>query len=569
EKDIYDIIGFSKSFRIKNLSVYPIKLAYKDKDIIFICINTSETIDGYYKSLMGIFVADIASAIDRARYIEELVRFQDIIDSAFDVIVITDEKAVILYANRSFETVTGYSIEEVIGKKTSILKSGCHNQEFYKRLWATLKDKKVWKGEFINKKKNGEIFYDSSVIYPIYFSNKLNYVCIKRDITEEKRLYQHLIRSQKMEAMGSLAAGLAHDFNNVLTSILGYSEIILNSMTETDRFYKYIKTINKSAQKAGELTRNILSVTRKEKMETKPVDINKIIREVVDLISHSLAKQIELVTNLSDDIPITAADPSQIHQVILNLTVNARDAMPNGGILTISTSLSKKPDTEVNQLTDTDTQFIKISISDTGIGIDEKAQDKIFDPFFTTKPKGKGTGLGLYIVHTIVTNHNGYINFSSKPNEGTTFNIYLPVKEPPKTVEEKPLENHKGSLTILVIDDEEAIRSLCKDMLESVGYQVITANDGVDGIDKYIRHKDRIDAVILDMIMPKKRGDEVFLELKKINPDVKVIICSGFVHEDSIGIDTLLKSGAVGFIQKPFTINTLLLHLKKATGNGS
>ena len=252
------------------------------------------------------------------------------------------------------------------------------------------------------------------------------------------------------------------------------------------------------------------------------------------------------------------ADPSQIEQVIINLAVNARDAMPDGGRLIIETSIVGAENGAANGIiTNIKEGFIKLSVSDTGIGIDKNIQSKIFDPFFTTKEVGKGTGLGLYIVHSIISNHGGYINLYSEPGKGTRFNIYLPITKeiaPEKSGQDIDI---KGTGTILVIDDDPDIRELCVDMLESLGYTVLTAGTGSEGIKIFRSRKDDISVVILDMIMPKMSGNEVFQAIKTIKPDAKIILCSGYSNEGFVGIDKLLKSGAKGFIQKPFTLQTI------------
>ncbi len=508
--------------------------------------------------LLKAITADAAIAINRAEHLRELEKFKKIIDSAFDVIIITDSEGCIIYANPAFETVTGYLRKEVLGKKPNILKSGYHDEDFYKNLWNTITAGNVWKGEFINRKKNGEIQYESAVIFPIYFEEEHCYVAIKRDITNEKKLYEQLLRAQKMEAIGTLAGGIAHDFNNLLTAILGYSEIMMGMIKEGDQFYKPVTIINNAAQKGADLAKKILMVTRKEKMEVRPININKLIHNSMEILQRSIPKNIEIVTNLKDDIPNIMADPSQIEQVIINLAVNARDAMPEGGRLIIETSIVAAENGAANgTITNIKEGFIKLSVSDTGIGIDKNIQSKIFDPFFTTKEVGKGTGLGLYIVHSIISNHGGYINLYSEPGRGTRFNIYLPITKgiaPEKSGQDIDI---KGTGTILVIDDDPDVRELCVDMLESLGYTVLTAGTGSEGIKIFRSRKDDISVVILDMIMPKMSGNEVFQAIKTIKPDAKIILCSGYSNEGFAGIDKLLKSGAKGFIQKPFTLQTI------------
>lgn len=384
------------------------------------------------------------------------------------------------------------------------------------------------------------------------------------DMTEKKRMEERLIRAQKMEAVGTLAGGMAHDFNNLLTAILGYAEIILSMTKEGDPFNKPATIIFDAAQRGAEFGKKILTITRKEKMETKPVNINDIVGNSLELLQRSIHKNIEINTNLREDIPLTKGDPSQLQQVVINLAVNARDAMPNGGRLTIETAVvSKENGAATNILADMN-GFIKLSISDTGVGIDRITQRKIFDPFFTTKEMGKGTGLGLYIVHSIVNNHGGYINLYSEPNKGTQFNIYLPIPKGMDIEEPFSVNNIRGSGTILVIDDESDVRELCRDMLELLGYTVLLAENGNIGINTFREMKEKISLVILDMIMPGMGGNEVFQVLRTMKNDVKVLLCSGYSQNGFAGIDELLKRGAVGFIQKPFTRQTIAIPIKKA-----
>jgi PAS domain S-box-containing protein len=383
------------------------------------------------------------------------------------------------------------------------------------------------------------------------------------DITEKKRLEERLVRAQKMEAIGTLAGGMAHDFNNLLTAILGYSSILLRTLKEHDPFFKPVSIIHEAALRGAELGRKILSVTRKEQREIKPVDLNNVVRSALELLHQSLPKNIEIITHLADGLPLTQADPSQLQQVIINLAVNARDAMPGGGKLTIETSLSgadRNGGTSANARTG---GMIKLSVADNGAGIDAETQARIFDPFFTTKEVGKGTGLGLYIVHSIVHNHGGHINIYSEPARGTQFTIHLPVIAPDAATVFPEVAEVTGSGTILVIDDEPHIREMCRDMLGALGYRVLLAEDGMTGIQTYRNDHRDIDLVILDMIMPKMGGPQVFAALKTIDPAVKVLLYSGY-SSNHVGIDELLRRGVVGFIQKPFSAEDISIAIKKA-----
>ncbi|MEJ2683884.1 MAG: ATP-binding protein [Candidatus Sulfobium sp.] len=383
------------------------------------------------------------------------------------------------------------------------------------------------------------------------------------DVTEKKKLEERLIRAQKMEAVGTLAGGMAHDFNNLLTAILGYSEIILSMTTEGDQFHRPATVIYEAAQRGADFGRKILSMTRKEKIEARAVNVNDIVRRSMELLQHSIPKNVEIVTRLTDGVPLIKADPSQIQQVIINLAVNARDAMPQGGRLLIETSVVGSENGAANSLEGYEGGFIRLSISDTGGGIDRATQGKIFDPFFTTKEMGKGTGLGLYIVHSIITNHGGYINLYSEPSQGTRFNIYLPVAREEEPEDRSPDDDIRGSGTILVVDDEPDVRELCIDMLEPLGYTIMTAESGNEAIRIYREKGESISLVVLDMIMPKMGGNEVFQVLKTINPEVRVILCSGYSRNGFGTIEEILMQGAQGFIQKPFSRRTIALSVKK------
>ena len=515
------------------------------------------------ESILKAISADAAIALNKADRLKELSKFKQMIESAFDVIVITDANGYITYANPAFVHLTGFTVSEALGKKTNILKSGHHDNNFYKALWDKIKGGDIWRGDFINKKKSGEIYYASSVIFPIYTEGQVNFASIQRDVTQEKRLYEQLLRAQKMDAIGTLAGGIAHDFNNLLTAILGYSEIMLSLTKEGDQFYKPVTIIQNAAEKGAELAKKILTITRKEKMETRPVDINEVVKNSMELLQRSIPMSIEIVTNLREDLPKIKADPSQMQQVIMNLCVNARDAMPEGGKLIIETSSVGTEHGAASGIASDNGELVKLSISDTGTGMDNDTQRKIFDPFFTTKESGKGTGLGLYIVHSIINNHGGYINLYSEPFKGTQFKIYLPTTTDKGIGESRNYVDIKGSGMVLVIDDEPDIRELCRDIMEPLGYKVLLAGSGIDGINLFRRMKDDIELVVLDMIMPKMGGQEVFQALRNIEPEVKILICSGYSQAGFAGIETLLKLGGTLFIQKPFTRQSIGQAIKK------
>ncbi|MDA8239984.1 MAG: ATP-binding protein [Nitrospiraceae bacterium] len=384
------------------------------------------------------------------------------------------------------------------------------------------------------------------------------------DITEKKGLEERLLRSQKLTAVGTLAGGIAHDFNNLLQAILGYSEMLLDMSKEGDTFRNPVKIIHNAAKRGAELTKTILSVTRKEKMEIRNVDINEVVKGAVELLGRSIPKSIEIVVDLGKDMPAIMADPSHLQQVILNLTVNARDAMPDGGRLTIETAVvGKEYGAAVSGRTE-DERFVKLSISDAGIGMDKATQTRIFEPFFTTKEAGKGTGLGLYMVYSIVENHGGYINVYSEPGMGTRFNVYLPVKQGEVTETPSGSLQIAGSETVLVIDDDASVRDIYKDMLTPLGYTVIAAEGGAAGIKTFREKQNEVSLVILDMVMPVMSGNEAFRLLKSIRADVNILLCSGYIRDGHEGVENLVKDGAAGFLQKPFSRDDIGVAIRAA-----
>ena len=422
--------------------------------------------------------------------------------------------------------------------------------------------------------KNGEArnfeaqFYrkDSSVIW-IRFSGKINeekgwIEGVAEDITEmkkaeeeTKKLEEQLFQSQKMESIGRLAGGIAHDFNNILTSVMGYAEMLKMKYKDPEKGSgKAADIIFKGSQRAANLTKQLLGFARGGKYNPEPLNVNNVIRDTVSVSEKIFEKNIDVKFDFKKDINTIDADKNQLGQVITNLIINAKDAMPSGGELIISTEnafldktyTSKYPEILVGN-------YVKISVTDTGIGMVKEVKDRIFEPFFTTK--GKGTGLGLATVYGIIKNHKGHINCYSEPGEGTTFNVYLPVSE--SEIVQKIDKNNilTGHEKILVIDDEESLRKLLSDQLEDLGYNVLSAADGKEGVDIYKDNINEIDLVLLDMIMPGMSGKQAFDALKKLNPDVKVLLISGYSQNGKA--KKILSDGALGFLQKPFNLQQL------------
>jgi PAS domain S-box-containing protein len=389
-----------------------------------------------------------------------------------------------------------------------------------------------------------------------------------RNVTEKRRLEQQVLQAQKMESLGTLAGGIAHDFNNILAGILGYASFLKSKIGASHVFFKYVDTIERSAVRAADLTSKLLAFTRGDKVNYKPLNINKLIKETLEIILHTIDKSISVETKLDESLPTIMADAGQIQQVVMNLCVNARDAMSGGGKLSIATATvvigANDPKAPADAKTGT---YLKMSVTDSGSGMDQDVLTRIFDPFFTTKDKGQGSGLGLSVVYGIVKGHEGFVTVSSQPGQGTVFSVYFPVSGKPEAQEiwtAEPLRG-RGEL-IFVVDDESDIRDFIRDVLQSHGYRVLLAADGDQAFDIYQVRSQDIALVIMDMVMPEMGGEETFLKMKKINPGIKALLSTGYSQDGRVS--EILSKGVMGFIQKPYDFNQLLAKIRQILDPG-
>ena len=390
------------------------------------------------------------------------------------------------------------------------------------------------------------------------------------DITERKKaeeerakLEQQLLQAQKMEAIGQFAGGIAHDFNNLLTAIIGYGHLLRNESSQDDRMNAYIAQILSAAERAAILTNDLLTFSRKQIINPQPVNLNTIIKNMESLLLRVIGEDIELSTVLTDTALTIMADSTQIDQILMNLATNAQDAMPKGGSLIISTDRVEINDEYIKAYGyGKPGSYALLSVEDTGTGMDKKTRERIFEPFFTTKEVGKGTGLGLSMLYGIVKQHNGYINVYSEPGRGTTFKILLPlVQSRVEDLRPKGLTKVKGgSETILIGEDDTRVRNLLKEVLSTAGYHIVEAVDGDNAVEVFHKNKDNIHLLILDIIMPKKNGKEVFAEIKKVKSDIKVIFVSGY-SADVIHKKGILEIG-LDFISKPVSPDELLIKVR-------
>lgn len=503
------------------------------------------------------FARDVS---DRKRSEEEYSRLVIAIEQAAESIMITDIDGHILYVNPAFERVTGFDKLEVLGKKPSLLHSGKHDAAFYREIWTALMSGKSWHGHFINKRKDGSFFEEEATISPIKDKSGqiINFVAVKRDVTHEIDLQKQVYHAEKMDAIGRLAGGVAHDFNNLLTIINGYSELIIKSILPSDPLYSHVQQIIKACLRASTHTKQLLAFSRRQPMEQKVLDFNATLIDMVSVLKRLINENIELATRFKEGVGNIKADPAEVEQIIVNLVVNARDAMPRGGKLIIGTEQVTLDEKYCRDHIDARPgRYVMLTVEDNGIGMDEETRSRIFEPFFTTKEQG--TGLGLPMVFGIVRQSKGHVECYSEANKGTLFKIFLPLVSGP--AEETDLHSlydtlPRGHETILLVEDEEDVRILTARMLQVQGYTVIEAALAGEAVIAAERHHEKIDLLLTDVIMPRMGGAELAERLRKDHHGLKVLYMSGYAsdvlmsHENVDGENT-------AFIAKPFTLESI------------
>jgi len=503
-------------------------------------------------------IRDITKNKQDAKVLEKL---SSAIDQAAETIVITDIDGKIEYTNPAFEKISGYSKEEVLGKSPKILKSGHQNKEFYESLWTTIKNGETWQGIFKNRRKDNSLYDEEAVISPVFDKDGtiINFVAVKRDITKEMRLEKQLNQAQKMEAVGRLAGGVAHDFNNMLSVILGYSEIILSKLEPNTSFYDDLEQIHKAAEKSMIITRQLLAFARKESISPENINLNKSIEDSIKMLKRLIGEDIELLWKPVNKTIQIEFDPSQLDQVLANLCINARDAIQDTGQISIITDTIAIDQTlQYNDFELTQGKYHILKVSDSGCGMSKEIQERIFEPFFTTKESGKGTGLGLATIFGIVKQNNCNIFVDSKINVGTTFTIFfraLATKELQKTQSVQfDLPRGNGE-NIVIVEDEVSILKLVQKTLTFFNYNVVTFDNPVDALEYLNEHSSEFSLLISDVVMPKLNGKKLAEKVQKLNPIIQVLFMSGY-NTEIIEERGILKEN-VNFIQKPFSRTAL------------
>ena len=522
----------------------------------------------------GAIIGSIVMIMDitgRKRAEQQLQLLYAAVEQAAETIVVTDPAGTILYVNPAFEVTTGYDTQEAAGQNPRILKSGHQDKLFYESLWKTISTGQVWRGEFTNRRKDGSLYQETATISPIKNAEGrvVNYVAVKRDITDEAMLQKQLLQAQKMEAVGTLAGGIAHDFNNLLQAILGYSEILLMKKELEDPDRKKLEVIQHAARDGADLVSRILAFSKKSESKIRPIDLNQELRRIEGLLRRTLPQMIKIELVLSDDLRIIDADPAQIEQVVLNLAVNAQHAMRDGGQFLIETCNVSISDEYIRtHLGARKGKYVLLTVSDTGTGMIPEVMERIFEPFFTTKINGEGTGLGLSMVHGIVTQHGGYVRCYSEPGKGASFKIYLPVSKTEglwDLAETREMPAF-GTETIFVVDDDDRVRDMAQQMIEMGGYKVITASSGEEALEIYEQRGAEIALVILDLIMPGGGGKRCLEDLLQVDPNVRVIIASGLSSNGLASYE--IGTGARGFVMKPYDAKDILRAIRKVLDQG-
>ncbi len=515
-----------------------------------------------------VFIRDIG-----ARKVFEAERAQLVmaVEQTTDAVVIADLEGNIRYVNPAFERITGYSRSEALGKNPRLLKSGKQDTAVYNVMWSALSKGQAWRGRFHNKRKDGTIFTCDTIITPTRDENGtvINYVSVQRDVTRELQMEEQYLQAQKMESIGRLAGGIAHDFNNIMTAVLGFGSMILDQLGENHPLRHAVEQIVSAGERATNLTRQLLTFSRKQMVEVRILDPNAVIVEMNQLLRRALGEDIELITLLDDEAGCVKMDAGLLQQVVMNLAINARDAMARGGQLTIRTSRSVLDEKYcATRLNVQPGEYLQLSIRDSGSGMSKEVLSHVFEPFFTTKPKGKGTGLGLATVYGIVNQCGGHIEIESEPGSGTEIKIWLPrvvtnADTVPVELEDKL---QKGTETILVVEDEEVVRDLSCRILRSLGYHVLEAANGKEALDLVRKNTNKIHLVFTDVVMPQMGGPEMVENLVQMRPGIKVIYTSGFT--ESTIVERGVALGKVRLIQKPFTRELLAQRIRHALDEG-
>ncbi len=508
-------------------------------------------------------IQSVIRNVTSRRLVERQLNLQSVaLNTAANGIVITDAAGSVVWANPAFESLTGYSMEEAFGKNMrDLIKSGKQDAEFYKQMWETITAGRVWRGELMNKRKDGTLYPEDMTIAPVREGHGTitHFIAVKQDVTVRKSLQEQLLQSQKLESIGQLAGGVAHDYNNILGVIIGYAELLKGQLNGEFEEQRSVDAILSAAGRGADLTRQLLAFARKEMISPKVLNLNGSIANIEKMLRSIIGENISLIFQPGRNLWNVKIDPSQFDQVLVNLAANSRDAIKGVGTITIkTTNISREKEYNRDREVLPPGDFVRVSFTDTGGGMKQETVRRIFEPFFTTKEKGHGTGLGLSTVYGIVKQNHGSIDVHSKQREGTTFDIYLPRHighvEGGESVQ--PDLTARGTETVLVVEDQADMLELTKESLEKFGYRVLTALDPAEALLLCDAFGGTIHLLLTDVIMPGMSGRQLSEAVRRSRPKIKVVYMSGYTANE-LAPEGVLSDG-VEFIQKPFTPTELV-----------
>ncbi len=524
-------------------------------------VSSSKTVlDG--EEVIQSILHDISARIKQE---EQQQLLATVVDQIVDSVVITDTEGRIEYVNPAFERITGYTMQEVLGRNPRILSSGKVSRETYKMLWNDLARGRVWHGIFHNRAKDGSLFEEEATITPVLDKSGTikHYVSVKRDITRQSMIKKQVQQAQKMQAIGTLAGGVAHDFNNILTAIMGYAELSLLQCRENTLLQSNINEIIRGADRAGKLISQILTFSRQTEKNVAALRLAIIIKEALKLLRASLPANIDIIQDIDASLKVRV-DPTQMHQVVMNLCTNAYQAIRSDkGWIKVglkSVVVEAHEGVEIGNLSPG--RYACLTIEDNGGGISSEYMLRIFEPYFTTREKNEGTGLGLSVVHGIVTDHGGAVSVASTVGEGSCFSVYLPEITSEECVEnQRSRELAAGEGRVMLLDDEEQIVDYEMQVLQRAGYEVISHTDSVKAYEELKDNLDNYDLLITDMAMPNMTGLQLFREIRKIRPDFPVLLCTGY--SEHVTAESSRELGINGYLAKPFTAEQFAVEVKR------
>ena len=544
----------------------PMRLDDRSFGALTIYARTVDAFDAEEVQLLQELADDLAYGVNALRDRLQLLTMQQVVEQSPTVVVVTDVAGDIEYANPRFTELTGYTLDEVRGQNPRILKSGYTSDDEYTRLWATVTAGGRWTGEFRQRRKDGTTYAERATIVPVVDKAKrtVKFMKLAEDLTALNALEQQFRHAQKMEAMGRLAGGIAHDFNNLLTAIRGFTEIALSGMPKTDPRRDDLEQVLRAGETATTLTRQLLAFSRHRVLHSEFVDVAAVATQSLPMVRRLLGEDITVSADIAENRCIALTEPGHIEQILMNLVVNARDAMPTGGRFELTVApadvQAEGPASRTDLAPGT---YVRLSATDSGVGMDGETRAHIFEPFFTTKGPGQGTGLGLSTVYGIVRQCNGAIDVVSERGRGTTFTIWLPLASRPEgTIAEAaaaPTEAFSGRTT-LVVDDEPAVCEFACRTLRRAGYSVLQAINPGDALLIAERHPGTIDLLLTDVVMPRLTGVELCRRVSQTRPGLRALYMSGYTDDVLKRADVV--PGETEFIRKPFDSSTLLARVR-------